>query len=632
MADKNKLIQAVAEKLGPEKLRTLVDQLEGALRDDPDVTPEAIQELIKQLEFVIDNPDRYKEVVTKAIQAGALDAADVPPDFDPIFITTLYIALRQLLDQADERGFKKGGLASAAKQLAAQGRGGDTILAHINPKEAEVLRRMGGSGTVNPNTGITEFKGGIGGIFKAVGKIFKAALPFVATAIGGPWAGAITGAAIGGMDGGLKGALLGGLGASLMPGGLASGLTEGLGNAVLGALPTSLGSALSNVASAGTIGSGIIGAGTSLLSGKNPLKGGLTAAAVSGLANTLQGSDILPKTGALGNIASNAITGAKTSSMLGANPLIGAAGGAMGGAANLALDQLGTQFNLPNWLRPTMPEAAPIGAPGAATTIGIPEPGALDAYNTQNLANAGALPQGPNFNVGATSQSAGVTNPYSVQQPVPDFSVNQNQVTGNYGFTNQAGTSGVGGNIADTVVNAVKNSTPNDWLKYGGLGLTLLGAISNQPAIPKMATVAGSSDNRKLMNMLGNMPPELRQHLESTNQLGSWLAQNWGSVPATYAAAQPIPIGKAHGGFLSHVALAQGGGSGRDDSIPARLSDGEYVIDAETVALLGNGSTDAGARALDSMRRNVRMQKGKALAKGKFSPNAKSPLAYLGGK
>ena len=431
------------------------------------------------------------------------------------------------------------------------------------------------------------------------------------------------------MDGGLKGALLGGLGASLMPGGLASGLTEGIGNAVLGALPTSIGSALSN--SAGIIGSGIIGAGTSLLTGKNPLKGGLTAAAVSGLANTLQNSDLLPKTGALGNLANNAITGAKTSSMLGANPLIGAAGGAMGGAANLALDQLGTQFNLPNWLRPTMPEAAPIGAPGT----GIPEPGALDAYNTQNLANAGATPQGPDFSTGATGQGAGVTNPYSIQQPVPDFSVNQNQTTGNYGFTNQtggAGTSGAGGNIADTVVNAVKNSTPNDWLKYGGLGLTLLGAISNQPAIPKMATVAGSSDNRKLMNMLGNMPPGLRQHLESTNQLGSWLAQNWGSVPANYASAQQIPIGKARGGFLSHVALAKGGGSGRDDSIPARLSDGEYVIDAETVALLGNGSTDAGARALDTMRKNVRMQKGKALAKGKFSPNAKSPLAYLGGK
>lgn len=68
---------------------------------------------------------------------------------------------------------------------------------------------------------------------------------------------------------------------------------------------------------------------------------------------------------------------------------------------------------------------------------------------------------------------------------------------------------------------------------------------------------------------------------------------------------------------------------GRSDDIPAVLSDGEYVMDAETVALLGNGSSDAGAKQLDRMRESLRKQKGKALSKGKFSPNAKSPLSYL---
>ena len=68
---------------------------------------------------------------------------------------------------------------------------------------------------------------------------------------------------------------------------------------------------------------------------------------------------------------------------------------------------------------------------------------------------------------------------------------------------------------------------------------------------------------------------------------------------------------------------------GRTDDIPAMLSDGEYVIDAETVALLGNGSQDAGAKQLDRMRQQVRKQKGGALSKGQISPNARSPLAYL---
>jgi len=72
----------------------------------------------------------------------------------------------------------------------------------------------------------------------------------------------------------------------------------------------------------------------------------------------------------------------------------------------------------------------------------------------------------------------------------------------------------------------------------------------------------------------------------------------------------------------------EGEGDGRADTIPARLSDGEYVMDAESVALLGNGSNRAGADRLDSLRVNLRKHKGKALAKGKISPDAKDPAAY----
>jgi hypothetical protein len=89
------------------------------------------------------------------------------------------------------------------------------------------------------------------------------------------------------------------------------------------------------------------------------------------------------------------------------------------------------------------------------------------------------------------------------------------------------------------------------------------------------------------------------------------------------------PVQAAHGGPLSHY--VQGGGTGRSDSIPAKLSDGEYVIDAETVALLGDGSSKAGAQRLDQFRANIRKQKGKALSQGKFSPDARAPEQYLMG-
>jgi hypothetical protein len=47
--------------------------------------------------------------------------------------------------------------------------------------------------------------------------------------------------------------------------------------------------------------------------------------------------------------------------------------------------------------------------------------------------------------------------------------------------------------------------------------------------------------------------------------------------------------------------------------------------------MLGDGSNKEGARRLEEMRRGIRAQKGKVLARGKISPNAKSPLSYIKG-
>lgn len=90
------------------------------------------------------------------------------------------------------------------------------------------------------------------------------------------------------------------------------------------------------------------------------------------------------------------------------------------------------------------------------------------------------------------------------------------------------------------------------------------------------------------------------------------------------------PVPRFAKGGRSEFAV-NGAGTGRSDDIPAVLSDGEYVIDAETVALLGDGSSKAGAKKLDELRIKVRKHKGKKLAKGRFSANAKRPEAYLSG-
>jgi hypothetical protein len=118
-------------------------------------------------------------------------------------------------------------------------------------------------------------------------------------------------------------------------------------------------------------------------------------------------------------------------------------------------------------------------------------------------------------------------------------------------------------------------------------------------------------------------------------------------VPATQAEREammvkpPSPLEvKARGGTIAakkggapakESFAVKGPGTGRSDEIPALLSDGEYVIDAETVALLGDGSSEAGAKRLDDFRVNVRKHKGSNLARGKFSANAKRPEKYLAG-
>jgi len=52
----------------------------------------------------------------------------------------------------------KADLPALAELIRSQGRGRDTVLAHITPKEAALLKKRGGSGTINPDTGLPEFQ------------------------------------------------------------------------------------------------------------------------------------------------------------------------------------------------------------------------------------------------------------------------------------------------------------------------------------------------------------------------------------------------------------------------------------------------------------------------------------------
>jgi hypothetical protein len=88
------------------------------------------------------------------------------------------------------------------------------------------------------------------------------------------------------------------------------------------------------------------------------------------------------------------------------------------------------------------------------------------------------------------------------------------------------------------------------------------------------------------------------------------------------------------GGYAAGGKLLKGPGDGMSDSIvaniggkqPARLADGEFVIPADVVSHLGNGSTDAGAKQLYKMLDRIRhartgnKKQGKQINPNKFLP------------
>ena len=65
------------------------------------------------------------------------------------------------------------------KSISKHGRDGDTELAHVNPYEVRLLRLAGGSGTINPSTGLREFKGGGGQTQTTSSELDPVVKPFV---------------------------------------------------------------------------------------------------------------------------------------------------------------------------------------------------------------------------------------------------------------------------------------------------------------------------------------------------------------------------------------------------------------------------------------------------------------------
>lgn len=619
----------------PEAMQAVGEAVQEILNDQ-DVSPEAVDQLTQVIESTLQNPASYQQTRMAMIQSNLIDAEDLPEQFDEMILTVLLIALKVVQSQMQSGGvpqFARGGLNSIARM----GRYGDTMLAHITPEEARLLRARGGSGTINPMTGLPEFwslKKALKKVFKAVAPVLPIVLSFVApglgTAIGSALGATGTAASMLGSAaiGGLSSAAAGG---NALKGAIGGALGAGAGSALGSAIGDATGMTLSNTAQ-NVLGSSLIGGAQSAASGGDFLTGavkggvgGYAGSTLSGMAGGFDG-----KLGAglqtAGQQFGNALT-------MGATPQEALAQGALSGLA--------AAYQAPSAPAPksiydiTPAETGGIGlkAPSDLVIEGLKVP----QINTSSMPEIGL---GANYSLdggsGLTFKGPDNFSPdYSLYGPATTDAASAEPYTG----------TGIKASPLSTIATQTADASvvPKAPAGAANKGFSLGNAAA---MLPLLSLFSSANTPEEIQQVVSNMTPEQQEYFNRPMRtwnwdtlsaaakmqglpVGSYIARNWDKVGGGVYDNPEQPQALARGGALTR--LARGGGSGRDDTINAKLSDGEYVMDAETVALLGDGSTDAGARRLDEMRAKIRQHKGKSMARGKFSANAKSPLAYLKG-
>ncbi len=127
---------------------------------------------------VVSNPDQFNfgsmSVANRFMAKGGPVEKSAREMMDEVEAPEDEAAFARMLSEV-EAGSKmdREAIRAAVEKVAAAGRGGDELLAYLSPESMQALKRMGGAGTINPATGLPEFKGGvIGRIGRSIKKIF----------------------------------------------------------------------------------------------------------------------------------------------------------------------------------------------------------------------------------------------------------------------------------------------------------------------------------------------------------------------------------------------------------------------------------------------------------------------------
>jgi len=478
-----------------------------------------------------------------------------------------------------------------AHGLASLGRYGDTMLMHVSPQEVAGLQGLamaqGGSLTINPDTGLPEAF--------SLGKVLGAVAPIAAGFMFGPTfapgfiapgvaAGALTGALIAAASGG-----------DILTGGLTGGFA-GYGGAGFGKSAMKLGTPASGIDAAA--------ANTGVT---QKFLGDVAGGKAIGGAGVDLGSY-------LANPASQAIPQAGIGASAGA-PGINLAKAAMPSnlatsAYNTALqpDVIGNITNLPTSIGSS---ALKGGEP--AFNLGT----ATDALKKDPLGVAKDYGYGKTALMGGTTLMAGLEPSDFMPEQKPYYDPDTGKYRGPEGQLNLSDQFSSGLNLSGP---GLKLAAQGGAIKSYAVG----GNVANQSAGAGLSALYNAAD--------GSNIPNISQDGYGIGRLNNLAAQeslnNAKTLGYAMGGLTALKSGGPSGGYLD------GEGDGMSDSIPAtiegkqpaRLADGEFVVPADVVSHIGNGSSKAGSKKLYAMLDKVRhartgnKKQGKQIKAEKYLP------------
>ena len=573
------------------------------------------------------------------------------------------------------------GLHNTAHYLKTKGRGDDTELVHMTKDEVHALKGLaakhGGQLTINPETGLPE-AGFLSNILPTVAGIavgIATENPMLGAAVAGLGSYATTGSISRGLMAGVSAYGGAGLGASLAETGAEAG-TEAAVNAGNEAIKESANQMVTSNMSAALPEGATISAETGsqigsmkdaalalkegaitseqyaqlaqqfsegyapVMNAASTMGSGIKALANPGVLSKFAGSN-------LGNIGmtaapllADAITkrptlpGASTSQQ--SNPF---------GLKTLSSDFKGSfpaqptpayVAKYPNYVTNPYNPYAPVDTP--TTEVHAASGGLMDAPPTPGLMDGGKAGNvdfmgGDMYPTSQQNRSFYATPtqmPTSAQAAMASYEPKTNPLTGeptaNMAQGGIASYSGKYGSMVAATDMLQNLGMPGkaDYLPKGDPGIYQ----DTDPNTRNLDAYSASLYKLQQKAKAAGMKPEAISQLKPVMKLGDIEEDAAGGIVGMAAGGGFVPSlgGYAAGG---NPRLLKGPGDGMSDSIPAniggkqpaRLADGEFVVPADVVSHLGNGSTDAGAKKLYGMMDKIRRAR---TGKKKQAPEVKA--------